>query len=403
MNELIQYIDQIDQSVITAECDVMLSLSATYQKALLISEQCDDTSVMENLLFMEGDAVQERVPNKQQIRSTSTWEKIKRFIKRLWLQIITMVSSAMLNKNLNKLEKNIKNSVDDKVPSISSEVNIKHACIQIEYDTKRFQQAGMDDGYSSFDDFMTSVDKVSNIKDSEREHFNHGTVEFVDKDVLLRLIDSYRAYFKALKDLAKRVDKYIDKLEIDDENNVYRNDNGSITDEDKARGVVRIDHMIPATPEQLKNINEFSSLIMKKLKERMQYITHIIDQHNKQFNPTISTTLYPELGLKQVTNTCRKILMKYGTRSDSKLYGFAVWDVNKSDDDKLNKIKNNPDNHSLFEKREGYPEHVIIAGYADKPNSEKWSSFMVALYGKTMSEDLASKFDKNGSFIISNE
>lgn len=53
-NELLDLIDQINDMQLTAECDVMTALSDTYQKALIISEQCDDTYVFNESLFMEA-------------------------------------------------------------------------------------------------------------------------------------------------------------------------------------------------------------------------------------------------------------------------------------------------------------------------------------------------------------
>ena len=44
-NELIALIENIDQSQLVAECDVLSALSDTYQKALMINEQCDDASL----------------------------------------------------------------------------------------------------------------------------------------------------------------------------------------------------------------------------------------------------------------------------------------------------------------------------------------------------------------------
>ena len=55
MNELLQCIDQIDQSVNNAEINVLESLISSYDKALVILQECEVSDYSAFEIFQEGE------------------------------------------------------------------------------------------------------------------------------------------------------------------------------------------------------------------------------------------------------------------------------------------------------------------------------------------------------------
>lgn len=159
-NELLDLIDRIDDTQFMAECDVMTALSNTYQKALIISEQCDDTYVFNESLFMEADGDKpeekyvnekgEKVDKPRPIRSQNIIAKLVRLIKRIWQRILTMVSTASTKSVVNKLRSYINKASTDKVPSPyelkTLEFYIKFHDDLAEYNSRSFE---MDPEYGS--------------------------------------------------------------------------------------------------------------------------------------------------------------------------------------------------------------------------------------------------------------
>ena len=342
-NELLDLIDQIDDMQVTAECDVLAALSDTYQKALIISEQCDDTYVFNESLFMEAKSEKpeeryfnekgERVDKPRPVRSQNIIAKLVRLIKRIWQQILTMVTSASTNAVVNKLRSRINRASTDKVPS-PYKLSLLELNIKI-HNTLAESKANMldvppEEFIKALKWIQSNIDGLNKLN-RENASKKLGTVETVPKDVMIRYLDSYKSYLDALKTIAKGVDKYLDKHYKTDGDTVHNYEN--LSDEDKAKGVTPKFTASKLSTEDIQLLNKASTILFEylrvelgDLKEKAQ---HISDQFDSAKKPEIERL--QNISMKTITNAVHKLLMGANLNKSTKDYAVIVFDSTSKD------------------------------------------------------------------------
>lgn len=389
-NELLDLVDQIDDTQFMAECDVLTALSNTYQKALIISEQCDDTYVFNESLFMEAKDEKpeekyvnekgEKVDKPRPIRSQNIIAKLVRLIKRIWQRILTMVTAASTNAVVNKLKLQIKHASTDKVPS---PYELKELEFYIGFHNELGEmKARMFDG--SPDIFISSLkhaqQKIEQLKrlNSDIASEKLGTTEFVPKDVMIKYLDSYKSYLDTLKTCAKGVDKYLDKYYKTDGDTVHNYED--LSDED------------------IQLLNKASAILFEQLRQEMgtlkEKAQHISDQFDKVKHPAVEP--HDEISMKTITNTVHQLLMGHNLNKSTKDYAVVVVDSASTD-----------------------PEsQKIIAAYKDilKPEPNYGNAIGVLLVNKNngsvkgwrilksdnVGDDVRKQLGDQGTFVVKN-
>lgn len=407
-NELLDLIDQIDDIQVTAECDVLTALSNTYQKALIISEQCDDTYVFNESLFMEAKDEKpeekyvnekgEKVDKPRPIRSQNIIAKLVRLIKRIWQRILTMVTAASTNAVVNKLKLQIKHASTDKVPSPyelrTLEFYIKFHDDLAEYNSRSFEM----DPDSFVIKLKNAKSKIESFKQivPEQRSEKLGTIEFVPKESMIKYLDSYQNYLDALKNCAKQIDKYLDKHYKTDGSTVQNYE--TLTDADKANGVTGRFTQSKLSDSDIQVLNNASAILFEQLRHEMELLKvkaqHITDQFDKVKQPGID--LLQDISMKTITNTVHKLLMGHNLNKSTKDYAVVVVDSASKD-----------------------PEsQKIIAAYKDilKPEPNYGNAIGVLLVNKNngsvkgwrilksdnVSDDVRKQLGDQGTFVVKN-
>lgn len=342
-NELLDLIDQIDDTQFMAECDVMTALSDTYQKALIISEQCDDTYVFNESLFMEAKSEKskkkylnekgEMVDEPRPIRSQNIIAKLVRLIKRIWQRILTMVTSASTNAVVNKLKSQINRASTDKVPS-PYELKTLEFYIGL-HNTLGELRSNM---FDSSPELFISTLKLAQQRIEQLKRLNPdnaskklGTVEFVPKDIMIKYLDSYKNYLNTLKTCAKGVDKYLDKHYKTDGDTVHNYED--LSDEDKANGITAKFSASKLSDEDIQLLNKSSTILFEQLRQEMgalkEKAQHISNQFDKVKEPGID--LLPDISMKTITNTVHQLLMGHNLNKSTKDYAVVVVDSASTD------------------------------------------------------------------------
>lgn len=340
-NELIELIENIDQSQIVAECDVLSALSDTYQKALMISEQCDNVSIFGDLLFMEAkddtaytDENDKKVEAPRPIRSQNIIAKIIRLIKRIWQRILTMISAAATNAAVHKLKSYIKNASTDGVPSPYQASTLKFY-IGFHNDLIRIDGQAFEHSPSGLVAHLKSAKaKVErHKKDSENaKNRRYGTMEFVPKELMIEYLDSYQNYLNTLKDIAKSIDKYLDKHYKTDGETVQNH--ATLTDEDKEQGIVGRFTESKLSEEDIQILNNASTILFEELRVEMgrlrESVQKLSDQFTKTKEPGIELT--DSISMEKVKTAARKMLMNVPYKPGTS-HAIIVIDTNTTDSD----------------------------------------------------------------------
>ncbi len=407
-NELLELIDQIDDVQFTAECDVMTALSGTYMKALIISEQCDDTYAFNESLFMEAEGEKpeeryfnekgEKVDKPRPVRSQNIIAKLVRLIKRIWQRILTMITSASTNAVVNKLKSQINRASTDKVPS---PYGLKKLEFYIDLHNKlgeskaKMLEESPEGFISTLKWIQTNIENL-NRKNRENASKKLRTVEFVPKDMMIKYLDSYKSYLDALKTVAKGVDKYLDKHYKTDGDTVHNYEN--LSDEDKAKGVTPKFTASKLSTEDVQLLNKASTILFEYLREEMgtlkEEAQHISNQFDSAKKPEIE--LLPYISMKTITNTVHKLLMGANLNKSTKDHAVIVVDSASTD-----------------------PEsQKIIAAYKDilKPKPNYGNAIGVLLVNKNngsikgwrilksdnVEDDVRKQLGDQGTFVVKN-
>lgn len=392
-NFILEAIDLVNQTTEDSQCDVLLALEDVYQKQLMLCESAIDPTYMESIMFMEAES-NEPAP----IRSQSIIAKIVRLIKRIWQQILTMISTASTKSVVNKLRSYINKASTDKVPSPyglkTLEFYIKFHDDLAEYNSRSFE---MDpDGFVI--KLRNAKSKIESFKQIVPEHGSKklGTIEFVPKESMIKYLDSYQNYLDALKNCAKQIDKYLDKHYKTDGSTVQNYE--TLTDADKTNGVTGRFTQSKLSESDIQVLNSASSILFEELRQEMALLKvkaqHITDQFTKVKDPGID--LIPAITMKDIKNSVQKMLMGAKANKSTKDYAVVVLDAKSNDPDSQKIITAYKD----VMKSEPNYENVIGIFLADMKNGnvKNWR----VLKSDTVHGDVRKQLGPEGVFIVKN-
>ena len=118
MNDLLIYIDQIDQSVANAEINVLESMIQAYDKSIVILEQCEDVSAYDDI-FQEGEKWDKF---KEDTKAPVFGKKGEGFVKRLLMIIPRLIQKLIaLGSKLFKKNKDISQKMDHDITTLENE------------------------------------------------------------------------------------------------------------------------------------------------------------------------------------------------------------------------------------------------------------------------------------------
>lgn len=219
MTDLMQYINQIDQSVADAEIDVLESLIQSYDKSIMIiTEASDDTDLSAFDIFQEGETWDKfKEDTKAPVLGNKGEGIVKRIlmiIPRLIQKLIAMIRKLFTkNKSFEqKMDKdvdNLKKQAQTVVPEQLSEEQAKNLANKINEATKASSQAVA----QSERDFKSKRDAVKDsigkrheqlreyIRDSEKTFQS----KMDDLHSYAKSIDDPFGNSKALKELGKMI------------------------------------------------------------------------------------------------------------------------------------------------------------------------------------------------------
>lgn len=102
MNDLLMYIDQIQKETDQAEINVLESLIQTYDKSIVILEQCEDSSLVEDI-FQEGEKLDKF---KEDTKAPVLGNKGEGIVKRLLMIIPRLIQKliALMRKTRKKIQ-----------------------------------------------------------------------------------------------------------------------------------------------------------------------------------------------------------------------------------------------------------------------------------------------------------
>lgn len=392
-NFILEAIDLINQTTEDSQCDVLLALEDVYQKQLTLYESTVDHAYMQSIMFMEANS-NEPAP----IRSQSIISKIVRLIKRIWQQILTMVSTASTRAVVNKLRSYINKASTDKVPS-PYELKTLEFYTKLHDELVEVDSSGFDNSPGTFvaqlKSAMTRVDQLKRINPDDASK-KLGTIEFVPKESMIKYLDSYQNYLDALKNCAKRVDKYLDKHYKTDGSTVQNYE--TLTDEDKANGVTGRFTQSELSESDIKLLNSASSILFEELRQEMARLKvkaqHITDQFTKVKDPGID--LIPAITMKEIKNSVQKMLMGAKTNKSTKDYAVVVLDAKSNDPDSQKIIAAYKD----VMKSEPNYENVIGIFFTDLKNGnvKNWR----VLKSDIVHGDVRKQLGPEGVFIVKN-
>jgi hypothetical protein len=139
MNELLTCIDQIDQSVNDAEINVLEALIGSYDKALVILQECEVSDYSSFEIFQEGEILDAAKGSSDE----SIIKRILLFIPRL-IKALVKKAVAFVKNMISKLKK-----VEDNIPDgveMSDDYKLE---LYFDYNTPLLEQIGLDEADSS--------------------------------------------------------------------------------------------------------------------------------------------------------------------------------------------------------------------------------------------------------------
>ena len=266
MFDLIDYVDLVQESVDESSAEVLMALADSYAKSLQIMESASEDSELYDSIFQEADPVIGK-PNKSgdpiqgkpnssngpvegkaknsgeykagtpdylkdsdddkkkegngKLRKTNFFMKALRFIKRLWQQIVTMVSSQMTKHTIKKAKKALNNAKGDRVKSPYDEERLQGLIESHEIMKKGFESFNtktIDDENSS-----TIIGYIAGMANFDKKDYADATAErrkmkmnsVASKQTIIKYFDNALTTFNVARSAAKNVDRLIDKW-IDD-------------------------------------------------------------------------------------------------------------------------------------------------------------------------------------------
>ena len=219
MTDLLQYINQIDQSVADAEIDVLESLIQSYDKSIMIiTEASDDTDLSVFDIFQEGETWDKfKEDTKAPVfgnKGEGIVKRILMIIPRLIQKLIVMIRKLFTkNKSFEqKMDKdvdNLRKQAKTVVPEQLSEEQAKNLANKINEATKASSQAVAQserDLKSKRDEVMDSIGKRHEqlreyIRDSEKTFQS----KMNDLHSYAKSIDDPFGNSKALEELGKMI------------------------------------------------------------------------------------------------------------------------------------------------------------------------------------------------------
>jgi len=375
-NFILEAIDLVNQTTEDSQCDVLLALEDVYQKQLMLCESAIDPTYMESIMFMEAkndtsdnvtrkyvDENGNEVQEPASIRSQSIIAKLIRMIKRLWQQILTMVTKAIMNNSVRKLKSLMSKSKDDKVPVPHDDILYKHT---MEHLSDHKIELGDPEGLVSW---LKNTEQNVNQKKLwagfNEDKNTSKTVKFVPKDLILKYIDTHMAYFDTLKDIAKTIDKLVDNNLTTDGSSVMMkiNDDGHFT---KSK----------LSDEDIKIINRATTILFKDLRARMELFTHTIDCISARFGEGKASSIIVKdaVTTNDITVQIRQLLLGLNLSKQDKDHAVIVFDaVNSTDDDIKKTFLNKSTYNDALNPLPAYP-NVIGIFLANKHSGsvKKW-------------------------------
>lgn len=168
MNNLLMYIDQIDQSVNNAEINVLESMIQTYDKAIILLEECEDTSVYEDI-FQEGEKWDKF---KEDTKAPVFGKKGEGFVKRL-LMIIPRLLRKLIDFFTKKFGKTKTNDIDEFCDNLDTIDKMSPDMIE------KLEKLNNDDDYLDF------------VAEIELDLFNGKLTGSETKNILKKLEDKF--------------------------------------------------------------------------------------------------------------------------------------------------------------------------------------------------------------------
>ena len=430
---LMDLVDEINQSVEDSECSVLEAMISTYTKSIMIMESCSDVSVFNNM-FMESSGTYED----SHVRSQNIFAKFTRVIRRLWQQILTMVTNGKVKRSISNLKRNVQRSKDDEIPlpfnPILFKNDYKDIKVRILPDVNRCLEIFENDEKCSIESVLRVLDdfdKDINKLEIQSRDYNHkmSVFEFVSKKFITDWLDIYDEYFKALKDMAKRIDKWIDKIVIRTE---YEDDKKERVESKHMRVLMHAEEEVSpnvkkstkkynvtgndivVNDELIKKLNNASTNIFKKLREQMTSFSQMIDKISEQYIPNTNEYVKARtdvLTMDSAVATMKKMLIDHRISKSSKEYGFVVCDldhpeVKKSLMDTIESIKNDTRNEVILKPVPDYPTRVLIALYfynGNEKTDKNWTVKVRCFHCKQIDDKLKTYMKKhNGLFVVGN-
>ena len=401
-NFILESIDLINQTTEDSQCDVLLALEDVYQKQLMLYESAIDPAYMESIMFMEakndtsdnvthkytdvnGNEVQKPAP----IRSQSVIAKLIRMIKRVWQQILTMVTKAIMNHSVRKLKSLMDKAEDGMVPVPHSDTVYKNTMEQL---SDRKIELGDPEGLVSW---LKNTEQNVNQKNlwvgfSEDKN-NSKTEKFVPKDLILKYIDAHMAYFDTLRDAAKTVDKLTDNTLTTDGSSVMMKtgDDGHFTES-------------KLSDEDIKVINRATTILFKDLRARMELFTHTIDCISARFGEGKKSNIIVQdsVTANDITVQIRHLLLGSKLSKQDKDHAVIVFDaVNSTDDDLKNTFLNKSTYNDVLNPLPAYPTVIgIFLANKHSGSVKKWK----IIKAKTLDPSVKKMLGSEGVAIVKN-
>ena len=265
MTDLLQYINQIDQSVADAEIDVLESLIQSYDKSIMIiTEASDDVDLSVFDIFQEGETWDKF---KEDTKAPVFGNKGESFIKRLLMIIPRLIQKLValirkmftknksfeqkMDKDMEQMKKQAQTVVPEQLSEEQSE-NLANKINEARASSQAVAQSERD-LKSKRDDVMDSIDKRH---EQFREYIRDSEKTFRSK------ADDLHSYTRSIND---PISKALDELE-----KMINEDDGPLITPDM---VEKIDKKNPGLVDELLEVLGGSPRKKVKLEDAMVHIS----------------------------------------------------------------------------------------------------------------------------------
>ena len=314
-NFILEAIDLVNQTTEDSQCDVLLALEDVYQKQLMLYESAIDPAYMDSM-YMEADD-KSATEDSQPLRSQSVIAKLIRMIKRLWQQMLTMISNISLNHSINKLTRLMNNAKDDTIPVPTSP---SHYEFMINWTKNAIDIAkkNIDHDPKAIVSWLKDLEESISPKGQWSKNNRNPTraMAYVPKNLIVDYIAIHKSYFEVLKERAKTIDKLLDE-------NVTNGQSASKLSED-----------------DIKVLNRASTILFQDLRDKMAMMQMTIDCISERFGdgkqPGI--ILEDKIDASYINIQIKNLLLGSNLSKQDKDHAFIVFDAVNSTDDDLKKI-----------------------------------------------------------------